>query len=281
MIRQMWALREQIQGEARQVSNPDNLPPIAAMWRGWRRVVALQKLQRELRRQGRDRKIQQIEQAVNSENVFKAARRFAPKTKKQRLQLRTPDGHLQTKAEEFEDIVQYFSNLYASHTPPGQEQLQDPLNLSWDEVDQAIGKLSPSKAMPTYSPPAALWKAMRLQLAPVLVQQFNTVFRPGVINLPRAWCLSELVLLPKPGKTLTSPSQLRPICLLPPVAKVLATTLAMRLEPYLARYLHEIPLHDRSVPPTSIGESTLPLRGGPFACACPCQHPVLQKAGSH
>ena len=49
------------------------------------------------------------------------------------------------------------------------------------------------------------------------------------------------MLLPKPGKTLTDASQLRPICLLHPIAKVTASILATRLRPYAVRYLHSVP----------------------------------------
>ena len=243
LIRQLWlwSLREQIQRTTRPPRPEEDTPYLAAMWTGWRQVAALQKVQRELRKQGRLKKIRMVEQAVHSDNVFRAARKFGPKTPKQRLQLRDKDGRAQTVEEEFRDIVEYFTNLYAGEGPVEQEYLQAPLNITWEEVDWAVSKLSPGKAMPSFSSPAALWKALRAQLVPHVTKQLAHVFVPGYITLPREWCISELVLLPKPGKKLTSPSQLRPISLLPPVAKVTATVLAMRLKPHAMSYLQKVP----------------------------------------
>ena len=94
--------------------------------------------------------------------------------------------------------------------------------------------------MPTCSAPAAVWKALQTRLTPLITQQFNLVMQPGRLRLPRTWCVSELVLLPKPGKALTNVSQLRPICLLPPMAKILAAALADKLRPYASQYLYAI-----------------------------------------
>ncbi|CAE7758405.1 unnamed protein product [Symbiodinium sp. CCMP2456] len=115
-----------------------------------------------------------------------------------------------------------------------------PLAITPDEVWEALGKISPSKAMPSWSAPAAVWKVLRSQLLPTVVSQLNQVLQTGPLILPPEWCTSELVLIPKPGKSLTSVGQLRPICLLPPMAKTLATILANRMQPYLQSYLQEV-----------------------------------------
>ena len=159
LIRQLWSLRAQLQRTTRPPEPAEAAPCIAAMWTGWRRVVALQQVQRELRKQGRLKKIRMVEQAVHSDNVFRAARRFGPKTPKQRLQLRDKDGRAQTVEEEFRDIVEYFTTLYGGEGPVEPERLQAPLNISWEEVDRAVCKLSPGKAMP-WSPATTLhWQA--------------------------------------------------------------------------------------------------------------------------
>ena len=51
------------------------------MWQGWRNVCLLQRTQRELRRRGRQRKVAQVVAAVEADNVFQAAKQFAPKTR--------------------------------------------------------------------------------------------------------------------------------------------------------------------------------------------------------
>ena len=77
------------------------------------------------------------------------------------------------------------------------DRSQDYLYITEAEVAQAIQKHSPGKAMPSYSSPAALWKAMCLSLARLVTKQPQDVFCPGVVVVPRSWCLSELVLLPR------------------------------------------------------------------------------------
>ena len=95
--------------------------------------------------------------------------------------------------------------------------------------------------MPTHSAPAALWRLLERQTAEVLQKQYNHVFGAGVIILPAAWNVSELILLPKPFKQLKSPGDLRPISLLPPEIKILSTILAERIRPYALQYLAEVP----------------------------------------
>ncbi|CAE7191337.1 unnamed protein product [Symbiodinium microadriaticum] len=242
LIRQLWALRELIHAESRgtTASQPPDGPGLAQLWTGWRRICALQQLQRELRRRGRHKRIHMVEQAVKADNVYQAAKQFAPKTARRRLQLRTEQGHLQTAAEEFRTIKQYYETLYAGPAPP-QDFLCTRLDFRLEEVLLVIKSLTPGKAMPSYSAPAALWNNLHVELAPQVLQQLNHVFTPGLLVLPAAWCISELVLLPKPGKALTSPSHLRPIALLPPIAKVLASVLASRIQPFAAAYLENTP----------------------------------------
>ncbi|CAE7770501.1 unnamed protein product, partial [Symbiodinium necroappetens] len=216
------------------------LQGLAQLWTGWRRICALQQLQRELRRRGRHKKIHMVEQAVKADNVYQAAKQFAPKTARRRLQLRTEQGHLQTAAEEFRTIKQYYETLYAGPAPT-RDFLCTRLDFQLEEVLNAIKNLAPGKAMPSYSAPAALWNNLHAELAPQVLQQLNHVFSPGLLVLPAEWCISELVLLPKPGKALTSPSHLRPIALLPPIAKVLASVLASRIQPFAAAYLENTP----------------------------------------
>ena len=140
MVRRLWDMRERLRAEARTATSGTDGPALQSVWTGWKRVMELQKLQRELRRQGRLKKIHMVEQAVNSDNIYRAARRFAPKTQRKRLQLRTPAGHLQTIEEEFHDIKEYFSQLYGGPEPLMQDHLHQPAFIEVEEVKQALGQ---------------------------------------------------------------------------------------------------------------------------------------------
>ncbi|CAE7801270.1 Pol [Symbiodinium sp. CCMP2592] len=239
LVRQLWLIRDRLKQQARYVAQAQPEVFLVNMWHGWRQVSLLQKTQRELRRRGRQRKVAQVAAAVEADNVYQAAKQFAPKARRRRLQLRTKSGAVQTHEEEFRDILAYFRKLYGGPTP-SPDYLSEALHFMPEEIHRAIRRLAPGKAMPSSSAPAAVWKALQLRLVPLVTQQFNHVCQPGTLILPRAWCISELVLLPKPGKALTSVDQLRPICLLAPMAKLLAATLADRLRPHASSYLTDI-----------------------------------------
>ena len=75
-------------------------------------------------------------------------------------------------------------------------------------------RIQPSKALPSNSAPSVLWKFFEQDVVQPLHQQFAGVLVEGCGKLPDAWNTSELILLPKPNKSLSTPAHLRPICLL-------------------------------------------------------------------
>ena len=86
-----------------------------------------------------------------------------------------------------------------------------------------------------------LWTLTSSTVVPILHGQFQAYLRAGCSELPERWVTSELVLLPKPGKALTSPEQLRPINLLPMQAKLLGAMIAARLQDFAQDYLRDVP----------------------------------------
>ncbi|CAE7840736.1 Pol [Symbiodinium sp. CCMP2592] len=215
-------------------------PSLRHSFQVWACAARLQAHTRALRKACRHKKTEKVAEAVQATNIHQAAKRFAPKTPKRRIQLRREDGGLQTHEAEFRQIVQHFTSLYhaADMEPP---QLSADLCIEGVEIDNALCRLQPGKAMPSCNAPAALWKRFRQDLVPLLQRQFAWHLRPGVSNLPEAWTLCELVLLPKPGKPLKSPAHLRPISLLAPEAKILASIVAQRLKEPAKAYLASLP----------------------------------------
>ena len=56
-----------------------------------------------------------------------------------------------------------------------------------------------------------LWKFCAHEVVQPLYQQFANALVAGCDKLPDAWNTSELILLPKPNKSLSTPAHLRPI----------------------------------------------------------------------
>ncbi|CAE7903110.1 unnamed protein product, partial [Symbiodinium microadriaticum] len=157
---------------------------------------------------------------------------------RERLQLRSPEGAIQTREVEHRQILDYFRALYAGpdYKPV---TLSSDVHIEEAEVATAMSRIQATKAMPPDSAPSPLWKLASSDAIPSLTQQFNFYLTAGTTTLPEAWCRSELALLPKPGKSLCHPDQLRPINLLPIQAKLLGWILAMRLAKHATQYLAE------------------------------------------
>ena len=156
------------------------------------------------------------------------------------MQLRDQEGRLQTYEEEFEQIVQYYSQLYAGPSMPIGSMCH-PIHITVEEMEFALRSMAPRKVLPPGYAPSALWRNAKEEIAPSLLNEFNYILKGGPIRLPEAWCKSFLILLPKPGKPLKTPADLRPISLLPPCAKILAFILAQRIIEHAINYLKSVP----------------------------------------
>ena len=242
-VLEMWRLRADLrqEGDEDHTVDGDRVgPSLKKLWDSWAKAARLQVLTRQLRKDYRHKKTVRILDVVNSENVFQAAKRFAPRQPRSRLQLRSPEGHLQSHEAEFAQIKSYFQDLFKG---PDREPFPLPHQVEFtkEEISLALGRLAANKAMPSTSAPAALWKLMGNQVVPTLHRQLLDALSTGASTLPESWNTSELILLPKPGKAMTSPSQLRPINLLTLQAKIIGSMVASRLQEYVLRFLWDVP----------------------------------------
>ena len=174
--------------------------------------------------------------------LFKAVKRFAPRTKKMRIQLKDELGHLLTPSASAKAYHAFFSDLYQSPTaPPSPGFLPAGLDLSWAEWLAALAHTPARKAVPPHYAPALLWKHCADLTASFIAPKASFQARP--IEWPVAWTDAFLALLPKPPKVPSHPKALRPISLLDPLAKSLGVILAQRLGPYIGQYLETLPQH--------------------------------------
>ena len=239
-IQHMWQIRASLRRNQSNVDGEGDLPSLASIWRAWIQVARLQACARQLRRDCRRHKTLKIFEAVQADNIYAAAKKFAPRQARRRLQLRTKEGQLMSHEQEFQCIKTYFTELY--HGPhPQRITLSQAVQFEPEEVRVAILKLAAGKAMPQQSAPAALWRKSVDQVASRLCLQLNNCLKPGCSSLPERWSTSDMTLIPKPGKAMTSPEQLRPISLLPMPAKALGSMIAERLHEHAYRYLQGIP----------------------------------------
>ena len=235
LVQQLWSTRAMVRQQ--QVLKHADLH---ALFEGWKLASTLQRISRQLRKASKRRKLELVERVVGSTNVFKAAKILHPKTPKRRLQLRDSEGRIQTREAEFEQLTSFFRQLYDG-PPSSTWTISCNPNFTEDEVRNALLKFSPSKALPSTSAPAVLWKATSDTNVTRLCAQLVAMFRPGIVKFPASWTVAEMALLPKPGKALKTAADIRPIALLHPCAKIVASIVAERLRPMALQYLSDIP----------------------------------------
>ena len=240
-VRGMWLLRRHLQttGQALWKWSRRGVDT-RALLQAWFLTTKLQAHTRALRQACRQKKINAVAEVVQSSDIYAAAQRFAPKAPRRRLQLRKADGRLQTHEEEFQQITDHFRTLYDG-PEVNAPSLPEDINITAEEIQAALHRLRPGKAMPSDSAPAALWKLSGLEVIQPLRRHFAHHLRRHCQSLPQAWNICELVLLPKPHKPLKSPAHLRPICLLSLPAKILASVVASRLQPFVTSFLDSQP----------------------------------------
>ena len=172
--------------------------------------------------------------------VFKAARRFAPKTRKTTIQLKDDYGLLLEAAGTTKAFQHYFQTLYCSPAhPPAPLTLQFGLHVTWREWYNAVSHTQERKAVPKHYAPGLLWR----ECPDILADRLSVIahFPEGPLEFAECWTEAHLALLPKPPKTPSKPQALRPINLLDPCSKALGAILAQRRRPYTWSFLEHRP----------------------------------------
>ena len=238
LIRDLWQARSSLRQLRRGA--------ISSLFTGWRQALRIQRLQKELHRRckhnKRDRVEAQLQLAEASKGpagIYQVVKRLAPKSRRLRVQIRDGESALMSQDGELKAITDYFRGIYGpdSHMHPPSGPMS---RFSPDEVLAALHKLQPRKALPPQSAPAALWRVCAAEVAPGIHRALEASLQREAPCLPASWHDITVCLIPKVSEV-RMPKQLRPICLLPPGSKILATMLADKLRERIALYMQAIP----------------------------------------
>ena len=240
LIRDLWQARSSMRQLRRGA--------ISSLFTGWRQALCIQKLQKELHRRCRHNKRDKVEAQLKlaesskgPAGIYQVVKRLAPKSRRLRVQLRDGEGEgaLMSPHSELKAITDYFRGIYGPD--PHMRPPSGPMSrFSLDEVLAALHKLQPRKALPPQSAPAALWRVCATEVAPGIHSALETSLQCEAPCLPTRWHDRTVCLIPKVSEV-KMPKQLRPICLLTPGSKILATMLADRLRDRIALYMQAIP----------------------------------------
>ena len=235
LVRQLWRLR-------RLRSNPSETH---SLLRRWHIAARLAKIQRQLKRICRDKRRERIDGILQDaaasphlSAIYGAIRRLAPKSRHQRIQLRDKQGNLVSPQQETETIAEFFREVYGSQdiqSPPTPRPFTG-VQFEPDDLCSSLMSLQQIKALPKRFAPARLWKDTASLIAPLLLPAMN--LQQEVLH-PR-WHEVQVCTLPK-VHTVKLPKQVRPISLLHPCNKVMASMLAARVLPKVVAFLHSVP----------------------------------------
>ena len=223
-----------------------NLRGIISAWKAYR---VLQRRSRELRaasrlarRQWFENHILTAEAAAQRQDigaVYRVIRILAPKRRYDTVKIRKADGTLLGPREEFDEILAYFRDAFDGDATAF-ECTCEPVQLSQEEIVNAIGFLKCGKAIPKHSTPAELWRLCPSEYAEQLLRVLSAP-RAEKRPLPPEITDCELTLLPKPHKPGKRPSDLRPLGLQDPSSKVVAVAVRERLNAIVGPYVAQRP----------------------------------------
>ena len=159
-IRNMWMAYRRMKARPRGAG-------FSSVFRAWTAYTAFARSSRQLRSQSRAARRAWLTQQIHAASeaagrsdlseVYRIIRTLAPKSRRDPVRIRTPDGHLLSPQMQFEAIHTYFAKAFQRQRAYEPAACADTLELCHGEVIEAIQALKPRKAVPRGSPIAEVW----------------------------------------------------------------------------------------------------------------------------
>ena len=165
--------------------------------------------------------------------VYQVVRKLAPKSARKPILFRDQAGVPLSTEQEVANLKDYFRTLYRSDHPEPVPPGNSFPSFTKAELQGALLQLPQGKALPSWVVPSPLWALAATPIADILHPALQDWCGNMHTDMPGDWPISALCLLNKPSKPPKAPENLRPIALLHPVSKCLATLAAERLRPYV------------------------------------------------
>ena len=172
--------------------------------------------------------------------VYRTINHIAPKKRRDKVRIRSVDGHILSVEQEFTEIYRYFSDAFHREDAFTFQTTGLQLEFSEAEIRSAIKELKPGKAVPTTCLPADVWKLCSEGFATRCQHIINEGCNEG-FQFPSEATDCLLSLLPKPGRPSRRPKDLRPLGLQDPCSKVLAIALKALLLPIVSSFIANRP----------------------------------------
>ena len=217
-------------------------------FRAMKEAALARKAHRELKRACRQRKrdqllpdLQSMEEASkngDSKAFYGFARLVSPKPYLPEIKLRDKHGSMLTRAQEGEMLHGYAVELFAgkSHDLPPLHPLPED-QFGQQAWQWALHKIKKGKAAPKDMAQIATWQAWSSMASTRLAEICKATRCSDRPYVPELWMRVQIAWLPKPGKTPSTPGNLRTVGLLGADTKALMVLLKAQAAPYIMQAL--------------------------------------------
>ena len=154
--------------------------------------------------------------------MFSLINRYAPKSARQRIQIRNPAGNIASPSEELQLLRQFVTEIWGGPKMIPLEFSQAPgVPFTVTELATALSRIPIQKAVAHPFAPGIAWRSQGPVIAPLLHQILQQWWGQNPPHIPQCWKDGWMIMLGKPQKPPTSYFNLRPIALQDPVGKAL------------------------------------------------------------
>ncbi|CAE7357022.1 RTase, partial [Symbiodinium sp. KB8] len=172
---------------------------------------------------------------------FAVIQQLAPKQERGRVQLKGEDGGMLTAEAEIDALHTYWDGIFNDGAQAHDTLLTEGVFVAAPEVLEVVARLPMRKAAMPGRAPCAAWKLAAEDVAPHLHAYVQQAWAPGPVHVPLYLTEAWLHFMSKPGRTLRTPGDLRPLALQTGGGKALSRLLKNQLTPFAERAALHVP----------------------------------------
>ncbi|CAE7630380.1 Pol, partial [Symbiodinium necroappetens] len=171
--------------------------------------------------------------------IYVAVRKLAPWKPAAKPSIRGKSGEFLPPAQQLRELCRHATAKFCQGTdyqPKG--TLREGVQVTVEQLQEALQRLPVRKAAPQNAAPSALWKNSAAALSQLFWGPLSEAWGPGAEgSAPPIWKDAQMVWMPKPQKDSSILANLRPIGLVHPMGKSVTVVLRTRLVPTLMEAL--------------------------------------------
>ena len=172
---------------------------------------------------------------------YAVMQRLAPKQARGRVQLKGPGGEILTAEAEIDKLHEYWNAVFHDGSQAPTSIMHEGITVTSQEVHAAIARLPMRKASLPGRAHGVAWRLAAVEVAPHLHQYVQQAWIPGPVHIPLYLTEAWWHFMSKPGRTLRTPGDLRPLALQSAGGKALSQILKSKLVPYAERVALHVP----------------------------------------